>query len=103
MALRLHGTRSDRDALGAVVKLFRGNQVLLRQVQCSGGGYLSQSSKTLHFGVGDDATIDRVEIRWPSDTNQMFTNLEADQTHEIVESEEESEAQPHRPTDGAGP
>lgn len=88
VALRLRGTRSNRDALGAVVKLFRGERVLLRHVQ-SGGGYLSQSSKTLHFGLGDDATIDRVEIRWPSGIRQVLLDLPADRLHQIVESEQE--------------
>lgn len=89
VALRLQGARSNRDAIGTVVRLYRGERVMLRQVQ-SGGGYLSQSSKTLHFGLGDDPAIDRVEIRWPSGIHQVLFNLEADRLHEIVESEDES-------------
>ena len=50
-----------------MVRLYRGDQVLTRQVG-GGGGYLSQSSRTLHFGLGDTATIDRAEVRWPGTT-----------------------------------
>ncbi|HEV3004315.1 MAG TPA: CRTAC1 family protein, partial [Pirellulales bacterium] len=64
-AFRLRGTTSNRDAVGAVVRLFIGTRVMVRQVHAT-GGYLSQSSKTLHFGLGDFERIDRVEIRWPN-------------------------------------
>jgi enediyne biosynthesis protein E4 len=64
IAFRLQGTKSNRDAIGAVVRLYVGGEVLTRQVNPD-GGYLSQSSKTVHFGLGDRSRIDRVEIRWP--------------------------------------
>jgi enediyne biosynthesis protein E4 len=86
VAFRLQGTRSNRDAIGAVVKLYRREQVLVRQVQCT-GGYLSQSSKTLHFGLGADPVIDRVEIRWPSGVRQTTDAPAIDQVTEIREPE----------------
>jgi hypothetical protein len=86
VALRLRGTRSNRDAVGAVAKLYVGDRVMVRQVH-STGGYLSQSSKTLHFGLGDAARIDRVEIRWPSGVHQTVESLEADRTRDLVEPE----------------
>jgi hypothetical protein len=60
----LCGTRSNRDAIGAVVRLHVGGQIMTRAVNplC---GYLSQSSKTVHFGLGDHTKIDKVEIVWP--------------------------------------
>ncbi len=64
IAFRLRGTKSNRDAIGAVVKLHIGAEVMMRQL-CPAGGYLSQSSKTLHFGLGDRSKIDKVEIKWP--------------------------------------
>jgi hypothetical protein len=64
IAFRLQGTKSNRDALGALVTLHMGKEVMVRQL-CPAGGYLSQSSKTLHFGLGDRAKVDKVEIRWP--------------------------------------
>jgi hypothetical protein len=66
VAFRLTGTRCNRDAIGALVTLHIGQEVMVRQVQAA-GGYLSQSSKTVHFGLGDRQTIDRAEIRWPGD------------------------------------
>lgn len=84
LALRLEGTRCNRDAIGAVVKLYRGTEVLARQVQ-STGGYLSQSSKTLHFGLGDDPTIDRIQIRWPGGASQTIESPPCDRLVEIRE------------------
>jgi hypothetical protein len=84
ISFRLRGTRSNRDAIGALARIYMGNEVMVRQVQPA-GGYLSQSSKTLHFGLGDRAAIDRVEIRWPSGVNQVLTAPEINRRHEIEE------------------
>ncbi|HEX7377280.1 MAG TPA: CRTAC1 family protein, partial [Pirellulales bacterium] len=84
VAFRLRGVKSNRDAIGAVVKLYRGGEVQVRQVQAT-GGYLSQSSKTLHFGLGDDPAIDRVEIRWPSGVRQTIESLRSDRLMKIRE------------------
>ena len=62
--LRLTGTVSNRDAVGAVVRLWVGKTVMVRQVNPA-GGYLSHSSRTIHFGLGDHSSVDRIEIRWP--------------------------------------
>jgi hypothetical protein len=86
VAFRLQGVRSNRDAIGAVVKIYRGGRVQVRQVQCS-GGYLSQSSKTLHFGLGDDNAVDRVEIRWPSGTRQTIESPSIDRVTDVREPE----------------
>jgi hypothetical protein len=66
---RLTGTKSNRDAVGALVTLKAGGRTLVRQVQAS-GGYLSQSSKTLHFGLGELASVESCEILWPSGARQ---------------------------------
>jgi hypothetical protein len=67
--LRLTGTKSNRDAVGALVTMKAGGRTLVRQVQAA-GGYLSQSSRTLHFGLGDAKSVDSCEIRWPSGARQ---------------------------------
>jgi hypothetical protein len=77
IAFRLTGTRSNLDAIGAVVRLHQGERVLTRQVQ-SAGGYLSQCSKTVHFGLGDKEKFEKVEIIWPSGVRQT---LQAEQVH----------------------
>ena len=61
-----------------------GNEVMARQVQAA-GGYLSQSSKTLHFGLGERTKIDHVQIRWPSGRRQTIDNPALNQRHDIVE------------------
>lgn len=89
VALRLRGTRSNRDAIGAVATLYAGPRRMVRQVQCT-GGYLSQSSKTLHFGLGDVTVLDRVEIRWPSGVRQTLASPAVDRLHDVVERDEQA-------------
>jgi enediyne biosynthesis protein E4 len=84
VAFRLEGKKSNRDAIGALVKLYIGKEVMVRQVQ-GAGGYLSQSSKTIHFGLGDRPGIDRVEIRWPSGKIQKINNPEINKRHNETE------------------
>lgn len=71
LELRLTGTKSNRDAIGAVARAWVGRTVMVRQVNPA-GGYLAQSSKVLHFGLSDGA-VDSVVIRWPSGTRQTLT------------------------------
>jgi hypothetical protein len=85
VAFRLRGTRSNRDAIGAVVRIYRGSEVLTRQVNAA-CGYLSQSSRTLHFGLGDQGKkIDRVEITWPSGARQVLSTVEINRRLDVVE------------------
>jgi hypothetical protein len=84
VSFRLRGTKSNHDAIGATVKLCLGPQVLVRQVHCN-GGYLSQSSKTLHFGLGVHQRVDRAEIRWPSGAFQVIESPSVDRLHEVTE------------------
>lgn len=84
VAFRLQGTKSNRDAIGALVTLHIGDEVMVRQVHAA-GGYLSHSSKTLHFGVGSRERIAWAEIRWPSGLEQTLDNPEINRLHEIVE------------------
>jgi hypothetical protein len=75
---------SNRDAIGALVRIYMGKEVMVRQVNPA-GGYLSQSSKTLHFGLGERTKIDRVEIRWPRGRRQTIKNPDINTLHKIVE------------------
>jgi hypothetical protein len=90
IAFRLEGTRSNRDAVGAVVRVYVGKQVLVRQVQAA-GGYLSQSSQVLHFGLGQHTRMDRIEISWPRGKSkpQVLTGLPINTHHRIQEQESE--------------
>ena len=65
IGFELIGERSNRDAVGARLRL-RAGDVWQTRVVASGGGYLSGSSRRQHFGLGDATRVDEVEIRWPS-------------------------------------
>jgi len=84
---RKGGRKSNRDAIGAVVTLHVGKQVMTRQVNPA-SGYLAQSSKTLHLGLGDRSQVDRVEIRWPGGRRQTIENPAVNRLHKIVEGAE---------------
>ncbi|MFP6766738.1 MAG: CRTAC1 family protein, partial [Planctomycetaceae bacterium] len=87
LALRLQGTRSNRDAIGAQVKIRIGEETMMRLVQ-SAGGYLSQPSRTVHFGIGKHEQVDRVEIRWPSGIRQVIENPVINRLHKVVEPDQ---------------
>jgi hypothetical protein len=65
LELKLVGTRSNRDAIGARVTIRAGGALLLREVN-GGNGYASQSSTRVHVGLGAATRIDEIEVRWPS-------------------------------------
>ena len=73
LKIRLVGTTSNRDGLGAVVTAHSGGRVLLRSHDGK-SGYISQSSMPLYFGLGEATNIDRIEVRWPSGKKQDLTN-----------------------------
>jgi hypothetical protein len=84
LELKLTGTQSNRDAIGAVARLWIGRTVLVRQVNPA-GGYLAQSSKTLHFGLGDNAAVDSIVIRWPRGIRQTLRNATVNSRLELRE------------------
>ena len=87
IAFKLEGTRSNRDAIGALVTIHCGKEVMVRQVQ-GAGGYLSQSSKTVHFGLGDRARVDKVEILWPTGRDrraEVIDNPPINKLHSVKE------------------
>jgi hypothetical protein len=80
----LEGTRSNKSAIGAQVKLYWNGKVQVQEVS-GGSGYASQNQRRLHFGLGKDAHIDRAVIRWPSGQTQTITTPGAGVLHKIVE------------------
>ncbi len=83
-SLQLTGTHSNRSAIGASVKITAGGRQQLSEVR-SGGSYLSQSDFRLHFGLGSAATIDRIDIQWPSGAKQVLTNQPVNRVLKITE------------------
>ncbi|MCP4200623.1 MAG: hypothetical protein GY769_01655 [bacterium] len=85
LKVRLIGTESNRDGLGARVTVFAGDNSYLK-VHDGKSGYLSQSSYPLYFGLGDATAVDRVEVVWPSGKRQTVPGpIAANQTREITE------------------
>ena len=80
----LRGTKSNRDAIGATVRVFAGDLRASRMVK-TGSSYLSQSELPLSFGLGARKTIDRVVIEWPSGGNEELKNVAAGQVYAVVE------------------
>jgi len=73
IGIRLVGSRSNRDGLGALVKVTAGGRTMVQQADGK-SGYLAQSSLPLYFGLGDADTVDRIEVLWPSGTEQVISS-----------------------------
>jgi hypothetical protein len=86
-AARFHltGTKSNRDAIGTVVRIYHGGQSQMRTVH-GGSSYLSQSELPLAFGVGKSDRIDRVTVEWPSGAAQEFRNVSVGKAYELNEN-----------------
>ncbi|MGA8152614.1 MAG: CRTAC1 family protein [Terriglobales bacterium] len=83
---RLAGTKSNRSAIGARVRVRAGKLVQFSEVR-AGGSYLSQNDPRLHFGLGAENELDEVEIRWPSGRVEVLGNISADFIYTIVEGD----------------
>jgi hypothetical protein len=81
--LNLEGTTSNRDAIGARIKVFSGATVQTAQ-KISTTGYLSQNDPRMHFGLGTATTL-KVEIKWPSGKMQVLDNINANQILTVKE------------------
>ncbi len=78
LIVKLVGAKNNRDGLGARVKLTTGKLTQFNHATTS-VGYSSASDKRVHFGLGSNAMIDRLEITWPSGSQQTLTKVKADQ------------------------
>jgi len=85
---KLVGTKSNRDAMGARVRLVAGGMSQIREIS-GGGSYLSQSDLRAHFGLGKALRADTVEVQWPSGQHQVFRNVQADKFYLIEEGREQ--------------
>jgi len=82
--LKLVGTRSNRDGMGARIRLRTG--ALWQKREISGAGsYMSQGDLRAEFGLGPSRAAEEVEIRWPSGARQAFRNVAADRFYTVVE------------------
>ena len=84
IAFKTVGTRSNRDGVGARIKVSLGTRVLIDEVR-SGSSYDSQNDTRVHFGLGTAAKVDWVEVRWPSGLIERFQNLRVDSIQTLTE------------------
>ncbi len=84
LTLDLEGTKSNRDGFGAKVKVLAGGKTVFAESRCA-FGFLMQSDRRLHFGLGQATTVDRIEIQWPSKQVQELTNVKVDQILKVRE------------------
>jgi Tfp pilus assembly protein PilF/peroxiredoxin len=95
IAFRLEGTRSNRDAIGAVVTVETAAGKQTHTVQ-AGSGFLSQHSKELLFGLGETKGSIRVSIRWPSGLVQSFRDVPINHRIWLQEGSQSLKAEPFR-------
>jgi hypothetical protein len=85
ITLNLIGTRSNRDGIGAQIKISTANGDQFATVTTA-SSYQSSSDKRVHFGLGTADSIGEIEIRWPSGIRQMIKDVKADQIVKITEA-----------------
>ena len=84
LTVLLIGTKSNRDGIGASLKLSSHGVVQYEQAK-GGMGYMSASDPRIHFGLGDRTKIDSLEITWPSGQVQKLTDVPVDQIIAVKE------------------
>jgi len=85
LLLDLQGTKSNRDAIGAQVKVIAGSGRTLYNHVTTSVGFMSSSDRRVHFGLGAEEKIASIEIHWPSGKLQKLGETAADQLLKIQE------------------
>ncbi|HKD04177.1 MAG TPA: CRTAC1 family protein [Terriglobales bacterium] len=85
LRVRLVGTKSNRDGIGAMVHAFSGGRTQSRMVK-GGSSYLSQSELPVTFGMGRRDRLERLVVEWPSGRTEEFKDLAAGRAYECVEA-----------------
>jgi hypothetical protein len=84
--VRVVGSRSNRDGLGARVTVTAGGRTQVREVK-SGSSYLGQNDLRVHVGLGDATRVDRIDVRWPAGTTETIRDIPANQIVTITEGQ----------------
>ncbi len=87
LALRLVGTQAARDAIGTRVSVHlgkKGPKVLIKTLR-AGEGFLGQTTKWLHFGLGDQDRAERLVVRWPDGTVEEFADLQGNRWYQLTQ------------------
>jgi hypothetical protein len=84
LELALEGTKSNRDGIGARIRIVAGGQTQFNHVTTA-SGYASSSAGPVHFGLGRAQKADEIEIRWPSGAVQVVKEVQVDRILRIKE------------------
>ena len=84
IALKLKGTKSNRDGIGARVEVMAGGRRFMQE-RVAGSGYLSQNDDRLHFGIGTATSVDKILVHWPSGHEQTLTDQPIDRVLTVEE------------------
>jgi enediyne biosynthesis protein E4 len=84
LELALRGTKSNRDGIGARIKIVAAGQTQY-SYKSTASGYASSSAGPVHFGLGAASIVDVIEVRWPSGTVQVLKNIPADKILSVME------------------
>ncbi|MGI8891022.1 MAG: CRTAC1 family protein [Chthoniobacterales bacterium] len=85
LKIKLVGTTSNRQGLGATVTILDGQDRQFREMNGAQGHYLSQGATPFHFGLGAATVVDRITVKWPSGLTQLLRMVPADQQLVVVE------------------
>ncbi|MBZ5594256.1 MAG: FG-GAP-like repeat-containing protein [Acidobacteriia bacterium] len=94
IGLDLRGTRSNRDAIGAQVRLTSGAGKVQYAMVSTAGSYLSASDRRVYFGLGQEQAIREIRIQWPSGIEQVVHGPKPEQILKIMETAQSSAASP---------
>ena len=97
LRIKLVGTKSNRDGIGADVRVTAGSDTQTKSLR-SGSSYLSSSELILTFGLGSHTQADAIELHWPSGQTDSLKNVAADQIITVKEKEGIAAAKPARKT-----
>jgi hypothetical protein len=86
ITLRLEGVRCNRDGFGSQVRVIAGGKTQYAEARCP-TSYVSQHDTRLHFGLGPNRTVERIEIRWPNGQSQSLANIPADRVTNIRQAD----------------
>src|SRR5437899_7299487 len=98
---KLVGTKSNRDAMGARIRIVTGGLSQIREI-AGGGSYLSHGDLRANFGLVKATRVESVEVTWPSGQRQTFRNVEADKFYLIEEGKDQLQMQKFARKPGGG-
>jgi hypothetical protein len=87
LKIKLMGTASNRQGLGANITIQIGQTIQYREANGAEGHFLSQGAGPLHFGLGQATVVDQITVKWPSGSNQILSNISASQEVTVIEGQ----------------